>query len=661
MMTALLEAVMPEAQALVTTFVGNDPIAGARALQDLVAIGDAGEDAVFAGPIRLGLTQTHRRWLRYVASRPDSVRSRLLDRLDHQHQFNDGRGAAYLFAGLPQSRSSTDDLYARMTENFTHHAYGDFAERYMAWGFAGGDGGTLWHLVKDDSFKWEKLRTFAFRAGCASCARVNPNNLWALEQFVTLQRRDYEGVVEIPNDPEYSISHNAVTAADIDFEANYTFVEWRRGELADEVLRSWSSHPHWRIREFGAHILSTLGFQRTQTPIVAWLRRELVQPIRSRLLHALERMGTAAAANVLLDYYLESNEGGAYVAKSAWRAKDKAPAVKALNRIARDGGAFGAEALVSLGRLGEHHQGLLNTLEAGNDYSRLNAALALGYLRHTASIPRLVLMQAEASGALERIALAAALALMKHPDAALELQNQLTIPAANAPDVWSADMFLMHRYLQEAVLDGLEAGEEQTREALTAWRAEFAPLEPVAKPVISPAASVARQRPGSQGSSRLADDSTAKPLNVFISYSHRDEKMRVKLGQHLATLINEGAIHIWHDREIEAGADWEGTIDQEISNADVILLLVSAAFLASPYCRRELVRALARRTASKTTIVPIILRHCDWQGVFNAKDYKAQALPRDDRPVSGGRWPNQDVAFAQIVKELRTLLARLRN
>jgi hypothetical protein len=59
--------------------------------------------------------------------------------------------------------------------------------------------------------------------------------------------------------------------------------------------------------------------------------------------------------------------------------------------------------------------------------------------------------------------------------------------------------------------------------------------------------------------------------------------------------------------------------------------------------------------------VPIILRHCDWQGVFNARHYKAQALPRDDRPVSGGGWPNQDAAFAQVVRELRPMLMRMQQ
>jgi hypothetical protein len=118
--------------------------------------------------------------------------------------------------------------------------------------------------------------------------------------------------------------------------------------------------------------------------------------------------------------------------------------------------------------------------------------------------------------------------------------------------------------------------------------------------------------------------------------------MRVKLGEHLAPLVHEGLIRIWHDREIEAGADWAGEIAKELSEADMILLLVSATYLGSPYCRKELLQALDQRSTGKSVPIPIILRHCDWTTIFNHGAYKAQALPRDDRPVAGGRWRNHD-------------------
>jgi hypothetical protein len=71
-------------------------------------------------------------------------------------------------------------------------------------------------------------------------------------------------------------------------QANDPFMTWRRGKVADEVLQRRSRHAHWRVRDFGAQILASLGFQRTVTPVIEWFRREPVRSVRNSLLHALE-------------------------------------------------------------------------------------------------------------------------------------------------------------------------------------------------------------------------------------------------------------------------------------------------------------------------------------------------------------------------------------
>ena len=74
------------------------------------------------------------------------------------------------------------------------------------------------------------------------------------------------------------------------------------------------------------------------------------------------------------------------------------------------------------------------------------------------------------------------------------------------------------------------------------------------------------------------------PLDVFISYAHEDESLRAELAQHLALLKREGEIRPWHDREIAAGDEWRGQIDDRLEAADLILLLVSSSFLAGSIC-----------------------------------------------------------------------------
>jgi ABC-type phosphonate transport system ATPase subunit len=70
---------MGDVEAAISQFLSTDPIAGGVALRDLVALGDAGEEALFAKARPYPeLRQHQRRWLRYVATRERTVLDRLL-------------------------------------------------------------------------------------------------------------------------------------------------------------------------------------------------------------------------------------------------------------------------------------------------------------------------------------------------------------------------------------------------------------------------------------------------------------------------------------------------------------------------------------------------------------------------------------------------------
>ena len=73
-------------------------------------------------------------------------------------------------------------------------------------------------------------------------------------------------------------------------------------------------------------------------------------------------------------------------------------------------------------------------------------------------------------------------------------------------------------------------------------------------------------------------------VKVFVSYSHADDELRSQLEEHLAQLHREGHVEAWTDRRIPPGDAWGTAIDEALETADVVLLLVSSAFLASEYC-----------------------------------------------------------------------------
>jgi hypothetical protein len=74
------------------------------------------------------------------------------------------------------------------------------------------------------------------------------------------------------------------------------------------------------------------------------------------------------------------------------------------------------------------------------------------------------------------------------------------------------------------------------------------------------------------------------PLKLFYCYAHQDRELRDALDSHLSILLWQGLIEIWHDGNISVGTDWEKEIDRHLGSADIVLLLVSADFLASKYC-----------------------------------------------------------------------------
>ena len=144
-------------------------------------------------------------------------------------------------------------------------------------------------------------------------------------------------------------------------------------------------------------------------------------------------------------------------------------------------------------------------------------------------------------------------------------------------------------------------------------------------------------------------------IEVFYSYSHLDEELRIQLEKHLSLLRRQGAISGWHDRRIGAGTEWAGQIDDHLNDAHVILLLISSDFLASDYCYDvEMTRALERHDSGEALVIPVILRAADWQtGPFS----KLQALPKDAKPVTS--WDNRDEAFTDVARGIRAAVEEL--
>ena len=140
-------------------------------------------------------------------------------------------------------------------------------------------------------------------------------------------------------------------------------------------------------------------------------------------------------------------------------------------------------------------------------------------------------------------------------------------------------------------------------------------------------------------------------LRLFYSYCHSDSRHRRSLEEHLSLLKRDRVIEDWYDGLIGAGAEVDGAIDSNLARSDIVLLLISSAFLHSDYCwKREMTRALKRHKRGIARVIPIIVRPIEdgWQNtVFG----QLKALPKDGKAVT--KWPNRDAAWANVANGIR--------
>src|SRR6266487_921701 len=147
----------------------------------------------------------------------------------------------------------------------------------------------------------------------------------------------------------------------------------------------------------------------------------------------------------------------------------------------------------------------------------------------------------------------------------------------------------------------------------------------------------------------------SEAVGLFYSYAREDEALRDKLNEHLALLKRQGIISDWHEREITAGSLWAEELSKHLKAARIRLLLISPAFIASDYYYGvEMQEAMQRHIAGEATVIPIILRPCDWEAApFGA----LQALPKNAKAVT--MWANRDAAFTNIAKGIRKLVEEI--
>lgn len=153
------------------------------------------------------------------------------------------------------------------------------------------------------------------------------------------------------------------------------------------------------------------------------------------------------------------------------------------------------------------------------------------------------------------------------------------------------------------------------------------------------------------------------PVEVFVSSCPDDDDLRLKLEKQFALLKKSGQIKITGNRTLGTGEGYADAVQAQLRSAQIILILLSSDYITWEH-EADLEIAREQQQKHGIRVVPILLRPMDI-GELQTKDdtgrmwfEKLVRLPRNHRPVTS--WSNQDEAFTEIAKEIRTLLEALR-
>lgn len=146
-------------------------------------------------------------------------------------------------------------------------------------------------------------------------------------------------------------------------------------------------------------------------------------------------------------------------------------------------------------------------------------------------------------------------------------------------------------------------------------------------------------------------------FEVFFSYARKDEKLKDELEKHLTLMQREGLITTWNTHKIEPGIDQASSMSEHLEKARIILLLISADFMASNYRDGiEIERAMKKHRAGTARVIPVILRSADWK---SAPFGRLVPLPTDGKPIT--KWQDRDEAFLDVTQGIRGVVKSLKQ
>jgi hypothetical protein len=151
--------------------------------------------------------------------------------------------------------------------------------------------------------------------------------------------------------------------------------------------------------------------------------------------------------------------------------------------------------------------------------------------------------------------------------------------------------------------------------------------------------------------------SAPKPVRTLLCFAEEDELMAETLKASLQGLQRRKSIDIHLIRDIPVGSEIQAAIEQEFEQAQLILLLLSADFLADNHCYEEFaLRALHLHEQGKVVALRISVRPAMYEGLPLEH---LKLLPENGIPILDTRWQGVDYACYDIARTLQDMIEAL--
>lgn len=143
---------------------------------------------------------------------------------------------------------------------------------------------------------------------------------------------------------------------------------------------------------------------------------------------------------------------------------------------------------------------------------------------------------------------------------------------------------------------------------------------------------------------------SAMATHLFISYVSEDRRYFDDLERHLRPLHAQGRITYWHMGMVPAGKDWRAWRRRHMDQAQVILCLLSADYLAQA---QQEIEEISQRQRAGAQVLPVLVR----PALLDGTPFEAlQPLPPGGIPISLRR--NQDNVILDVIKGLMGVLTK---